>query len=314
MISIVRYDPSMAARWDDFVRQSSNGTLLHLRGYMDYHSDRFTDCSLIAFDPRGRIVGLLPANASGRILHSHQGLTYGGWITGTRHFASDTMLEAWDAMVAWMRYAGFSELSYKPIPQIYHRYPADDDLYSLFRLGAQLETCQISSAIPVGEPWLSNQDARQKVRNAGRDGTEIRRSSDFPLFMKMLSMRLDEKYGAVPVHSLAEMELLAGRFPDNIRLIMAYDPCGEPLAGTIIYRMPTVVHTQYIATTEAGRRQGVFAAVTSHLLENECIGCRWLDFGTSCEQAGRILNASLNRQKYGLGGRPVAYLTLRLSL
>ena len=52
MTEIIRYDASMAARWDEFVRMSRNGTMLHQRGYMDYHSARFKDCSLMALPTR----------------------------------------------------------------------------------------------------------------------------------------------------------------------------------------------------------------------------------------------------------------------
>ena len=40
---VARYEPEMMREWDDFVRGSKNGTFLFMRGYMDYHSDRFRD-------------------------------------------------------------------------------------------------------------------------------------------------------------------------------------------------------------------------------------------------------------------------------
>ena len=64
MITIERYTPSHRAEWDDLVGRSRNGTLLHERGYMDYHSDRFDDCSLLARDDAGRLLAALPANRS----------------------------------------------------------------------------------------------------------------------------------------------------------------------------------------------------------------------------------------------------------
>ena len=48
IMEIIRYNASMAAQWDEFARHSRNGTFMHQRNYMDYHSDRFTDCSLVA--------------------------------------------------------------------------------------------------------------------------------------------------------------------------------------------------------------------------------------------------------------------------
>lgn len=314
MIQIVRYDGSMAVRWDEFVKNSSNGTFLHMRGYMDYHSDRFSDCSLLAFDDKQRLVAILPANLSDTTLYSHQGLTYGGWIVGRRHFATAVILQVWDAAVEWMRANGIKELIYKAIPHIYHRYPAEDDLYALFRLGAQIEACQVSSAIALRSQWLPNEGAKRQIKAAKNGGVIIRRSDDYASFMEMLSQRLDERYSVSPVHTLSEMELLAKRFPGNINLYMAYSSEGEPLAGTIVYKTDTVVHTQYIATTELGRNNHVFSAVVDYLLENECDGCEWFDFGVSCEQGGLVLNEGLNRQKYGLGGRPIVYTAYRLKI
>ena len=45
---IKRYSDRCKDEWDDFVRDSRNGTFLFMRGYMDYHADRFADFSLMA--------------------------------------------------------------------------------------------------------------------------------------------------------------------------------------------------------------------------------------------------------------------------
>lgn len=311
---VIRYAPEMQSRWNEFVNRSSNGTFLHLRGYMDYHSDRFTDCSLIAYDEKNRLVAVLPANRYGSELYSHQGLTYGGLLVGVRHFSSRPMLDVWDELIRWMRREGIDSFIYKPVPHIYCRYPAEDDLYALFRSGAVMESCMVSSAMPLSEPVLFNEDARQRIKKAARDGVSVTESDDYPLFMSMLETRLGERYGVTPVHSLAEMRLLVGRFPKNIKLYMAYDADGSPLAGSVVYLTDRVIHTQYISTTEEARRRGVFAAVVDHIIKAESGGRAWFDFGTSCEQGGRVLNAGLNQQKYGLGGRSVVYTTYRISL
>ena len=61
-IQITRYDTTFKKEWDDFVSNSKNATFLLKRGYMDYHSDRFPDHSLI-FTRAGKIFALLPASA-----------------------------------------------------------------------------------------------------------------------------------------------------------------------------------------------------------------------------------------------------------
>ena len=86
MIEIHRYTAAYHRDWNDFVSESSNGTFLFLREYMEYHADRFTDYSLLVYDGN-KLLALLPANRSGDVLYSHAGLTYGG--AGSRNHAVD---------------------------------------------------------------------------------------------------------------------------------------------------------------------------------------------------------------------------------
>ena len=66
--------------WDAFVKTSRNGTFLFERSYMDYHSDRFKDHSLMYYH-KNRLIAVLPAveersEGSDRVdvLSSHSGL------------------------------------------------------------------------------------------------------------------------------------------------------------------------------------------------------------------------------------------------
>ena len=86
MFDIRRYTPEKAAEWNAFVAQSKNGTFLFDRRYMDYHSDRFEDYSLM-FYREDRLYALMPANRCGDVFQSHAGLTYGGVVGGARPYA-----------------------------------------------------------------------------------------------------------------------------------------------------------------------------------------------------------------------------------
>ena len=78
--NIKLYEAERRQEWDDFVNAARNGTFLFLRGYMDYHADRFSDFSLMAY--RGnKLYALLPAHCTEDALCSHCGLTYGGMVT-----------------------------------------------------------------------------------------------------------------------------------------------------------------------------------------------------------------------------------------
>jgi len=60
-LSVSRYDDSMYESWNAFLSDTKNGLFMFNRAYMDYHSDRFKDHSLI-FYLDGDIIALFPAN------------------------------------------------------------------------------------------------------------------------------------------------------------------------------------------------------------------------------------------------------------
>lgn len=304
-MEIKRYESSLKPLWDDFVEVSRQGTFLLKRDYMDYHADRFADFSLMAFDG-GKLKAVLPANRRGDEVFSHQGLTYGGWLTPMKGFDGSAMLGMWDAMMEFFKAEGIVRLHYKTIPWIYARCGADDDRYALFRWGARMETCQVSSVINLREPMGFDSNARRNAAKARREGVAVAESGLFCVYWPLLTEVLLSCHNVNPVHTLDEIELLASRFPKNVRLYMATDADGEPLAGVVMYYSEKVAHAQYIASSEHGKRVGALALLFEELICS-CEGVEYFDFGISCEQGGAVLNSGLLRQKSGFGGRGVTY-------
>ena len=251
MIEIVKYDASMASQWDEFVGRSRNGTFLLKRGYMDYHSDRFTDCSLVAMHD-GKMCALLPANIDGDTLWSHRGLTYGGWIIPFKHFDTTVMVEVMDAAVKWMRLNSIKRLVYKSVPHIYHRYPCEEDLYALFRHHASLTETNISTTIDLTCPLPLDRGNKSGANAARKAGIQVGASDDWAGYWQLLSSLLNDRYDTRPVHTLDEIQLLHSRFPENIRLYTATLD-GELLAGVVMYLSMPVAHCQYIGASPRGK-------------------------------------------------------------
>ena len=314
MIEIKRYDGSMRALWDELARNSRNGTFLHQRGYMDYHSDRFADCSLVALRD-GKPCALLPANIEGDTLWSHRGLTYGSWLLPLKHFDATVMVEIMDAAIEWMRSQGIKRFVYKPVPHIYHRYPCEEDLYALFRHGASLVETNISTAIDLSCPLPLDRGNKSGANAARKAGIVVGRSEDWEGYWQLLSSLLDSRYGTRPVHTLDEMLLLHERFPHNIVLHTATLD-GELLAGVVMYLSSPVAHCQYIGASPRGKELKALTLLFDHLIaeHGHQRGYRYFDFGISNEDHGRYLNEGLVRQKSRLGGRGIVYNTLEVSL
>lgn len=308
--TIRQYRAEDAALWDRMVTESRQGTFLHLRGYMDYHSDRFHDCSLIGL--RGdKPVAILPANITGSTLYSHQGLTYGGWLTPRNHFDGTDMMTLFEAWLKWCRQNGVNEVRYKTVPHLYHRQPAEEDRYALFRYGADIQEVCLSSTIDLGNfAWFNSQQKRY-LKKASALRPRVKETADAAEFMPILTDCLGSRHNAAPVHSADELNLLKHRFPDNIRMFMCATGT-EAEAEVCVYDTGEVAHCQYIATTEAGRQNGTLTYLMHHLITDVFATRRYFDFGTSNENGGLILNSGLLHQKNGLGGRGVAYETYRL--
>ena len=305
--TIERYSPSCGKEWDEFISRSKNGTFLFLRGYMDYHSDRFEDFSLIARDSRNKIAALLPANVKGETLNSHGGLTYGGWVGACKGFDVISLMEIQTEANRFLHGHGFKEILYKPVPYIYSEIPSQEDLYILFRNKATLAASQISSAINLATDAGPDADRRRKARTAREKGVEIMPSEKIESFWEILSTLLGERYNTTPVHSLDEIRLLMNRFPDNIRLFTA-EAGGEVVAGSVMYLSRGVAHSQYIAASPRGKELNALSLLFSELIALfRKDGYRWFDFGISTEHGGEYLNTGLTRQKNTLGGRGVVY-------
>jgi hypothetical protein len=303
----------MADSWNHFVSSCRNATFLHNRNYMDYHRDRFTDASLVLRDEKGRIVALLPANVDGERAVSHGGLTYGGLLIDN-HADVMTVCRAFDAVIEFYRSMGLKELVYKPVPTIYAQVPSEEEQYALFLHGAVTDVVNISSTVSLVAPLGYNENTRRNIRKAVKAGVTVDYSTDLAAFHKILADLLMNRYNTQPVHTLAELEKLAAAFPENIRLLLAYQD-GVAVAGSLLYITPTVVHAQYIAASEQGKACDALSVLFDRAIsESAAMGKRYFDFGTCNEQRGLYLNEGLVRQKNGFGGRGIAYPSFLIKL
>lgn len=305
MFEIVRYTADKAKEWNQFVAESKNGTFLFDRHYMDYHSDRFQDYSLM-FYRDGGLYALLPANREDNILWSHRGLTYGGIIMNAESTAA-RIQQLFRELNDYLRADGFIKVVYKPVPHIFHRIPSEEDIYSLFSVcDAKLIDRSISSTLILQYPLKWHRDRRYGINKAKAHDVTVDESQDLKGFWEVLTFNLRNKYDSCPVHSLEEIELLHDRFPQQIRLFTASKD-GKVLGGTVLYITSTVVHTQYISANLEGKQWRVIDALFDYLLHECDWQQRYFDFGTSNEEDGRILVEPLIYQKEGFGGRGICY-------
>ena len=118
MVSIETYKDSYKDDWNDFVDSSKNSTFLFNRNFMDYHSDRFEDFSLMVYD-KSELIAILPLNIIKNKVYSHQGLTYGGLIV-KNNIKFQKFLELFTQILKYLNKKSVDKLFIKQIPLIYN--------------------------------------------------------------------------------------------------------------------------------------------------------------------------------------------------
>ena len=298
--------------WNAFVAQSKNGTFLFDRRFMDYHANRFQDYSLMFYD-EDRLLAVMPAHVDGDSLMTHGGLTYGGLVMSPKIRAAQ-VCELFRDLNDILRQDGLRRVVYKAVPWIYHQQPAEEDLYALTSVcHAHLAIRDISSVIVGDRKKCFSGSRKDGIRKAHKKGLEVHESTDFAAFWRILNDNLTGKYGVHPVHSAAELELLNGRFPDQIKLYMVFDG-EEPVGGTVLFLTPQVLHTQYISATPTGKAYGAIDLLFDELIHSVYADYRYIDFGKSTTSDSADLNEKLIFQKEGFGARAVCYDTYEYDL
>jgi hypothetical protein len=308
-IRVRPFVPCDTDAWDSFCGQTLQGTFLHTRKFLSYHGDRFVDKSLVLESDKG-LVGLFPAAiepAGRKCIISHPGITYGG-LLHDGGLQGEHAIEALRQIQTHYQQLGFQEILYKVVPFIYHKASAQDDLYALSQLGAVKTRVDLSSSINLKQRLPVSSRRARSLRKALAAGVEILEGHTFiQAFWDVLTENLHRKHHAVPVHSLSEISLLATRFPQNIRCIVARWQ-DNIVAGVLLFNTPYVHHAQYIASSADGYRLSALDAIF-----NDCIrmasdmGCCWFDFGTSNEESGTVLNKGLYEFKSEFGGGGVVH-------
>ena len=304
-MKILKYTVEDKNNWNEFVKNSKNTHFFFLRDYMEYHSDRFEDFSLMFFDETEKLIAILPANIKEDILYSHQGLTFGGFLVDDK-MKTETMLEIFELLKQFLKEKNIVKIVYKCIPYIYHTKPSEEDRYALFRNEAKLIRRDVTSTIDLTEQVRYSKGRKWTINKAKKELIETFQSDDYEIFWELLTGVLESNHEAKPIHTLEEIKELAILFPKNIKLFLAKKD-ERVAAGALIYENQNIVHTQYLANSEEGRETGALDLLIDYLIKDIYKNKKYFDFGISNEDAGRYLNTGLIAQKEGFGARAVVH-------
>jgi hypothetical protein len=305
LLVVKNYHSSLKTDWDQFIKNSKNGTFLFYRDFMEYHQDRFQDFSLMVYE-KEKLLAVLPANRLGAEVFSHQGLTYGGFVF-SKKIKFEKILEVVQAVLQYLNEKNIHQLQLKVVPRIYQTYPSDEIDYLLFLLKAKKIRCDISSTIKIENALRIQSNRMEGVKKAQKNALTIKKENEFEIFWKkILTPNLNKKYGAKPVHTDKEIKLLSEFFPKNIQQYNVYKD-DEIVGGATIFETENVAHVQYISANHKKQELGTLDFLFHHLITEKFKHKKYFDFGVSNEQAGLKVNKGLLYWKECFGARSVVH-------
>ncbi|WP_299118697.1 GNAT family N-acetyltransferase [uncultured Winogradskyella sp.] len=273
------------------------------RDFMDYHSDRFQDFSLMIYK-NDKLIVVLPANILEGTVYSHQGLTYGGMLF-SKELKSTEAINSFKAILKFLNDNGLKNLVMKELPNIYlHNQTNNPMAYLLFKVKAELLRTDMHSVVNTKFKSYSN-SRKEGVKRAAKSNLSVEESNSFDIFWNtILIPNLEAKHNVKPVHSLEEITLLKSRFKNNIRQFNVFKD-GVIVGGTTIFETENVAHCQYISGNQNKNELGSLDFLHYHLIENIFTNKAYFDFGTSNINSGENINEGLQFWKEGFGARSI---------
>jgi hypothetical protein len=296
--------------WDDLVAASWNGTFLHTRRYLSCADERIVDASLVIEDAKGRLVGVLPAGihaSDPTMVESHPAVAYGG-IVHRGQLTGEQMVAALESVVDRYYHDGWRTLRYKLVPHVYHRVPADDDLYALFRLQAFRSRCDVASVVDLRDRLPPSGRRERSRRKAERAGVQVERGAEhLDALWSVIAGRLADKFDTEPLHDAAALARVWTLFPERVECVVGLLD-DTVVAGVVVFRTGRVDHAQYIGADDRGYRVAALDAVLSACLDDsEQRGVRYFSLGNSTVYGGRVFNEGLFSYKSGFGAGAVVH-------
>ena len=301
---IKKYSIENYELWNKFVTLAKNATFLFHRDFMEYHSDRFQDYSLLVFDKKNNLKAILPANRVQESIYSHQGLTYGGLVLSQKSKFQE-VIEIVHSILKFLKDNGITSLHLKQLPAIYLESPSDEIEYLCHILNAKLIRKDSLSVINLETDFEFSSSRTEGIKRGEAIGLEWKEEKNFTSFWnEILLPNLKQKFKAKPVHSLEEITYLKSKFPNNIRQFNIYKE-GKIIAGTTVFESDFVAHSQYISANDSKNSTGSLDFLHNILITYTFRNKKYFDFGISNENQGRNINQGLLFWKEGFGARTI---------
>ena len=299
--TVKRYESKYFDDWNAFISTAKNATFLFNRNFMEYHSDRFKDFSLMIYDQE-KLVAVLPANRVGATVFSHQGLTYGGLVLPPNSKLYNVIF-IFKSILSFLNENAITTFNIKKIPSIYCDTFSDETDYLVSICKGITKMKHAVSVINLDSNFKISKSRRECINRGKKLNLVIKEEENLELFWNdILIPNLMEKYNSKPVHSIEEILHLKEKFPKNIKHFNVYHN-DKLVCGTTLFITNDVVKPQYISGNEDNNLLGSIDYLYDFLINEVSKGKKFFDFGPSHENNGLNIVKNINFWKESFGAQ-----------
>lgn len=235
-LEIISYTDDWKDRWDDFVRESNNGTVFHLQKFFDYHQTGKFNFNHLIFLRKNEIAAVLPGSILGDRFESPIGASYGSIVTKDIKFTE--AMDIVSSLIHWAKKNNIREIELTAAPVVYENKPNQSLDFAMLWQGFNYKLHYISSAIKLqqGEDIISRfvPTVRRNVRHSLRDKdirVEINERYDqfYPILLENKA-----RHDVNPTHSYEDLLRLKELLPEHLKLFMVYWK-EKPIGGSLMF-------------------------------------------------------------------------------
>ena len=240
MFKFRRYSKNDEAVWDKFVSDSNNGTIFHLRKFLNYHSkDKFVDHSIL-ISKNKKLFSVFPAAervvSNQKFLVSHPGSSVGSFVI-PENLSIANAIELVSQIKNYAKKSDFNGIQITLPPNLYQKRLSNYMDFAFFRGGFVYKKREITSILFLEkniETTLKKfrPSHRRAVKTAQSKGVIVRESEKYDEYYKILQKNLSKRHGVNPTHTLRELKKLKTIFKDKIKLFSAFID-GKMIAGIV---------------------------------------------------------------------------------
>ncbi len=236
MIEVVRYSADWKIKWDEFVLESSNGTMFHMQKFFDYHRPGKFQFNHLLFLEKGEIAAVLPGAIIDGVFESPIGASYGSIVI--KDITFQKTLDIVSSLNEYGRKNGIKEFLLTAAPMIYETFPNHNLDFAMLWQGYKYSIHYISSAVKLdkGIDLISRfkPTIRRNLRKIFKNEdirVEVNERYDqfFPILIKNKS-----KHNVKPTHSYEDLMKLKELMPDRLKLFMVYFK-DIPIGGSLMF-------------------------------------------------------------------------------